>query len=433
MKIVKLVAENIKKVRAVEITPDGNTVIISGRNEQGKTSVLDAIWYALGGRDAMKGVKKPIRDGETSAKVVLDLGDYRVERTFSGDATNLKVTSADGKAKFSSPQDLLNGLIGNLAFDPLAFSNMKEPAQKEMLMGLVDIGIDLTMWEANRKALYDDRTAINRTAKELEGQLSGLPLQANVPAKEVIISDILAEKADAEKSDAKKHEAVNYHQEKLRLFASNEQRSATMLSELSELEAKAEAVKKEREILLCSQAEISKQIDQEKKVMAALEFTDMAKFDTQIIEAEETNKKVRMNLKRIEVADALKAKNAESDSLTIKIKDMDDSKTKAITSAVFPIDGLSFDDVGVVYKGMPFAQCSSAERLRVSLAMAMAMNPKLRVIRIMDGSLLDSNNMAVIKEMAEKADFQVWIECVDESGKVGIVIEDGSVVDQAEA
>ena len=89
--------------------------------------------------------------------------------------------------------------------------------------------------------------------------------------------------------------------------------------------------------------------------------------------------------------------------------------------------GLGFDDDGVTLDGVPFAQASAAEQLRVSVAMAMALNPKVRIIRITDGSLLDSENLALIEEMAGANGFQVWIERVDESGAVGVVIEDGEV------
>lgn len=429
MKIIRLTAENIKKVKAVEITPDGNTVIIAGRNEQGKTSILDAIWYALGG---VKGVKKPIRDGEKSAKVMLDLGDFKVERTFSGETTSLKVVSADGKAKFSSPQTLLDGLIGNLSFDPLAFSHMKESAQKETLLGLVDIGIDLKTWEGERLSLYDERTVVNRAAKELDGQLAGLVRFPNAPAEEVKIASITAEMEEARKvyadnyrqrTDLEKIENDIYVMDKniesdKEAIAETERHLASLRAKVKSSEEGAKALK---EIAGAAHEKVDILVD-----------PDMAIFDTRLLEVEKTNEEVRSNIKYIETKTALDGKQKESAKLTASIDALDKTKTDAIKAAKFPIEALSFDDAGVLYKGMPFAQCSSAERLRVSLAMAMAMNPKLRVIRIMDGSLLDSHNMAVIKEMAEDKDFQVWIECVDESGKVGIVIEDGQVVKSAE-
>ena len=121
MKIISLTAENVKRLRAVEITPDGNVVTITGRNAQGKTSVLDAIWLALGGGAASKGTIRPIRDGEEKASVRLDLGDLVVTRTWTGDKTALTVTAADG-AKYTSPQGILDALVGRLSFDPLEFT-----------------------------------------------------------------------------------------------------------------------------------------------------------------------------------------------------------------------------------------------------------------------------------------------------------------------
>ena len=109
---------------------------------------------------------------------------------------------------------------------------------------------------------------------------------------------------------------------------------------------------------------------------------------------------------------------------------MPGAQAEAATSrlhAEFPVDGLGFDESGVTYQGVPFKQASSAEQLRVSLAMAIALNPKLRVIRIADGSLLDSDNLALIEAAAKESDYQVWIEMVGDGNGRGIVIEDGEV------
>ena len=113
--------------------------------------------------------------------------------------------------------------------------------------------------------------------------------------------------------------------------------------------------------------------------------------------------------------------------LSGQIADLDAAKKNSLAKAKFPINGLSFSDEGVEYNGVHFDQASSAEKLRVSLAIAIAANPKLRVIRISDGSLLDSKNRKIIEEMATANDFQIWLESVDETGKVGIYIEDGAV------
>src|SRR5690606_34719409 len=115
------------------------------------------------------------------------------------------------------------------------------------------------------------------------------------------------------------------------------------------------------------------------------------------------------------------------EALTEKIAGLDKAKATALASATFPVEGLGVDESGVTFRGVPFAQASSAEQIKVAAAMAMAANPKLRVIRIMDGSLLDDANLTAIAELAKEKDFQVWVERVGDPGPMGVLIEDGMV------
>lgn len=154
---------------------------------------------------------------------------------------------------------------------------------------------------------------------------------------------------------------------------------------------------------------------------------EVAPLVQRLTAADETNKAVRAKLQRRELEKELQTYATFAQRATNRIAELDEKREQALSAASFPIDGLSFDDEGVLYNGVPFAQASAAERLRVSVAMAMAMNPQVRVIRITDGSLLDSDNLRLIETMAKDKDFQVWIERVDESGEVGVVIEDGQV------
>src|ERR1700678_3034713 len=127
LKILGLYAENVKRLKVIEITPDGHLVQITGENENGKTSIFDAIWWALDGMSNVQ--KRPIRDGEDQAIVQLKLGDKAVElvvtrtfqRTPEGFDSKLKVEAADGSG-FNSPQAMLDKFLGALTFDPLAFS-----------------------------------------------------------------------------------------------------------------------------------------------------------------------------------------------------------------------------------------------------------------------------------------------------------------------
>ena len=139
------------------------------------------------------------------------------------------------------------------------------------------------------------------------------------------------------------------------------------------------------------------------------------------------NGDIRAKLASAAVMSDLTFAKEASVELTASIEGVDHAKAEAIGSAGLPVAGLGFDDLGVTLNGVPFSQSSAAERLRTSIAIAMAANPTIRVIRITDGSLLDSANLAVIEEMATAADFQIWIEKVDETGTVGFTVEDGAL------
>src|SRR4051812_767157 len=190
MKIVQLNAENVKRLKAVEIVPKGSTVIVSGKNGQGKTSVLDSILLALAGKDAQKLMTKPIREGEDHAEVRLDLGEYVVTRSWTGnDKSYLKVEGKAGE-KFPSPQALLDSLNGELSFDPLEFARKNAKEQRETLLGIVDIGLDLDAWQREFDGLYEARTEVGRDVKSLEGRLDGFPYVIDCPDEEVNVAEL---------------------------------------------------------------------------------------------------------------------------------------------------------------------------------------------------------------------------------------------------
>ncbi len=177
MRIVNLVAENIKRIVAIDISPTSNMVTISGRNGSGKTSILDSIWWALAGTSHIQ--PAPIRKNATTARIRLDLGEIVVTRTFrkadEGRVTTaITVTTADG-ARYQSPQGMLDKLLGELSFDPLAFTRMSPAEQVETLRRFVP-GVDFDAIDAAAKADYERRTDVNRQAKSLRAQLEALAI-----------------------------------------------------------------------------------------------------------------------------------------------------------------------------------------------------------------------------------------------------------------
>lgn len=400
MKVISLKAENVKRLKAIEITPDpdGNVVIISGRNGQGKTSVLDSIWYALAGGHAIP--DQPVREGERRAKVELDLGDFTVTREWKAGKSELTVMSKEG-AKYGSPQKFLDEKLGALSFDPLAFANKAARDQRQLLLDIVNNdGLDLDEIDAKRAALFDQRTDINRRVRDTEGAITELPeIPEETPDEEISAAGIVAER-----------EAFLAEQRRRIELAS---RIRFTHNAIEELRAK---LADEEQLL----AELTDDLPTDELVAV-----DTA---VQLAAIETTNGLVRVKQARATLTSDLVGYQGRVDELTASIAALDKTKQDAIESATLPIEGLAFDEEGVTYQGIPFKQSSGAEQLRVSLAMAMALNPTVRVIRVADGSLLDSTNMAVIAEMAAAQDFQIWLERVDETGTIGFTIEDGEVV-----
>ena len=208
MKIVQLRAENVKRLVAVEITPEGNVIEITGKNGAGKTSVLDSIWWALAGNRTHQAV--PVRQGETEAVISLDLGDIKVRREFSvrepkeGEEpipavtiTRLFVESAEG-ARYPSPQKMLDKLVDTLTFDPLAFSRMAPGAKLAVLRGFVT-GVDFDAEAVADRGEYQQRRDQNRMAKDSRTRMAGI----QVPAVEGDEPDIEARQQAL--TEARKH------------------------------------------------------------------------------------------------------------------------------------------------------------------------------------------------------------------------------------
>lgn len=394
MKIISLEAENVKHLRVVQIKPDGSLVVVGGDNAAGKSCVLDSIEYALGGADSIP--SEPIRKGQKRARVVLDLGDIIVTRTFTGKGTNLTVKNKDG-ATFKSPQTMLTELVGELAFDPLEFSKMGTKRQAEVLKQLV--GIDFDQKNADRKKLFDERTEVNRDGKDLRSRVDGTKHHDDVPDSLISLKQLTVEHEKAYRNNATVSAA--------KMSLSNDEK------ELEKLEQQVKILRRK--------------ISDQRKELSSVEVMDIKAISLMMEEAEAINNKVRENEEYDKLSKQLTELRSKSQKLTNQIEMIDEDKEKVLANAKFPVDGLAIDDDGVTFKDIPFDQCASAEQIRVSVAIGLAMNPKLRILLIREGSLLDKNNLATIAGMAEKADAQVWIERVSEGSECTVIMEDGSV------
>ena len=412
MKVIRLSASNVLRLKAVEVEPAGTVQIVAGKNGAGKSSLLNALYLALAGGQASREIAKPVREGEEWAEVQLDLGSLIVTRTWDDKGkTTLTVKAADG-GNYKSPQTLLDQLIGKLSFDPLAFTRLSAREQREALLDL--LGLDFTEADAERQRLYDLRTDTGRRAHAF-GEVPKLPKGA--PIDEVSASSILDRIRAASDLESKARSFDRQIQER-------EQRIELTLSRLEDLRSQIASLEDEATGHKDSIAQLTDARN------GLPEPEDGAALQAELAQVEDRNKAARDNRRILEAAEQQNALQEEYAAFGRQIEGLDRAKADAIAAAEMPVAGLGFDESGVTFGGVPFGQASSAEQIRVSLAMAMALNPTLRVIRIMDGSLLDADSMAAIRAAAEEHDVQVWIEVVGDGDgdPATIVIDDGEIV-----
>ena len=470
MKIVKLSSENVKRLKAVAVEPGESSVVtVGGRNDQGKSSVLDSIAYALGGERLIPA--EPIRNGETDAKIDVDLGEYVVERRFrrkkihtcpwaldqtyvdphdlagptaahehdedcqfrwSEMTSTLAVKSKDG-ARYPSPQALLDKLVGALTFDPLAFARAKPAEQRTTLAGVV--GLDLSDLERRRDAAARERAERKQVVAVLDARVASMKRWPETPAEPLpysAVKDAIAaaaaekRKADDLADDASDKKAKAMW-EKLTLHTANERISA--------INDHIQALDRERAAILPSLPSLA---DNAQKAADAFDVARRAAdealgavpsvddLNAEIARITATNRQVADNQAyETAVADAAAGRvlAAQSNDVVAKIAA---EKVSRLVSVSFPISGLGLTDDGVTFDGLPFEQASQSKRILVSAAVGLAINPTIKVLLIRDGSLLDAASLASLAEWAGTNGAQVWIERVTtDADGVAVFIEDG--------
>lgn len=447
MRLIELKSENFKRLKAVRLAPDKSVTPIVGRNGQGKTSVIDSISAALGG--AAEAPAMPIRKGQESAEVIVDLGDIKVRRRWTAKGSTLEVFSPDG-AKYPGPQAVLDKLIGKLSFDPLEFSRLPAKAQAKTLAEFA--GVDLEDFANKRRAVFDDRTAVNKQLKAAKAQLDGMP-EVEAPDEEVSVASLIADydahKANNDEADDLENEAIaqaelleDAKKKLVEVNAGPAKVAAHFDAKIAELKQQLLAAEKDKsdaiyaaeQVIAHVESEIKSRQDVVSEAQTAAKRAariDLAASKAAITNAETTNAAVRQRKARIAKADEVKKLEEQAERLTARIEFADNGLAKIIAESALPIPGLTMSADGVMLNGVPFADCSGAEKLRASVAVAIAINPKLKLMLIRDGSLLDADGMAMLAEMAEKADAQVLIERVQNGTEVGVTIEDGEIVDAA--
>jgi hypothetical protein len=489
MKVVKLRAANLMNLTAVEITPGDETIVtVGGKNGAGKSSVLNAIAMALGGAALVP--QEPIRGDETEGTAEVDLGDIVVTRRFkrdhlacdcgenvgidkgkpdlehkpdcasfkfgptrsslivrakqacdceaSGNAAKPKQHAADPHAKscavytaptYSSPQAMLDGLVGKLTFDPLAFSKAEETPQKVVLQKLV--GLDTRQADAEYAMAYAERAKHNKTLADAQAKLKLLPRYEGVPALEVDVSALIEEIKKADELRTIANEAVGRYEGSKGTIVAREQSVDGQKRHLARLETELreakEALERAHQELDAARADVQARAEQATVAQAAV--PDTAVLNEKLRESTEVNKKVRANQAATAQEHVVAAVKGLIQTEEKRLEEAIAARRAALAAVKFPVPGLGFSEHGVTFNGKPLKQASTAEQVRVSVAIGLALNPKLRVLLVRDGSLLDTDSIKAITDQAAAADAQLWLEYMTENKEgVTVMIEDGAVV-----
>lgn len=407
VKITQFEAENVKRIKAVALTPAENGLtVIGGRNNQGKTSVLDAIIWGLGG-DRYR-PSQAMRDGSIlppKERLTLSNGIV-VER--SGKNSDLKVTDADGRR---AGQTLLNAFVEQLALDLPKFLEATSREKAAMLLRTIGLEEQVAALERREKALYDQRTAIGRICEQKEHYAKELPSYPDAPDEPVSAYDLI-----------QRQQAIlarNGENQRKR------QRAAQLAAEQDRL-GKELGLLEERYRAVCADCEIAA------KDALDLQDESTAELEASLRDIEAINTKVRTNQDKARAVAEAQSYGDQYAGLTVQIEDVRKQKTDLLAGANLPLPGLSVENGELTYQGKAWDCMSGSDQLKVAAAIVRAVNPDCGFI------LLDKLEQMDLETLRE---FGAWMEAeglqgiatrVSTGPECSIIIEDGSIRQEPE-
>lgn len=386
-KITIATLTNFQKVSYARIEPSGNLIVLAGKNGAGKTGTIDGLETTFTGHNG-RNIKRPIKDGHGKASIDIALSDgSTLTRGYTPSGTTLKGKDAAGN-KFGQKE--IDARLSSLGIDGRKFISMGEKDQLKALLSIVDLPFVPAELDAERKALEAKRLLVGQQGKAI-GEVTVDP---SLPTVETSAQEIISAIRLAQDQAAKIKEAEQG-------FAYAQGKVAEISAKIAELTGELEG---------WTEAVITRQGELESQPLPA----DTAALEAQLATVEEANAEIRANNTAREQAATKDSLRTQYEALTEEIKAIDKRKADGLSQAEMPIEGLDFDDEGVLYQGVPFSRASGREQLIVSCAMIMATNPEIRVIVVRDGNVLDLEGLQILQDMAEATDFQVFIEIVRE-------------------
>lgn len=417
MKISNLQIENVKRVKAVRIEPtDKGLTILGGRNNQGKSSVLDSIAWALGGNR-----KKPSqadREGSMNKpylKVTMNNG-LVVER--KGKNSDLKVTDPDGN---SAGQTLLDSFVEELAIDLPQFMEATNKEKADTLLKIIGVGDQLYELEREEKELYDERRSVYRIKEQKRKYAEELPYHEDAPDEPLKISALINEQQEIL---ARNGENQKKRQEAQRLadrVDAQKEKMASVKAEIARLEDQL------AEMEDIHQGTV-KDLETAQKTAEQLQDESTAELEQSIAENEQINEKVRTNLKKEAAEEEARSYETQYEKMSGQIQAIRDKKQALLDEADLPLPELSVKEGALTYKGQEWDNMSGSEQLKVSTAIVRKLKPDCGFVLIDKLEQMDLETMKEFGQWLESEDLQAIATRVSTGEECQIIIEDGEVV-----
>lgn len=413
--INELQVENLKRIKAVKLEPSASGLtVIGGKNGQGKTSVLDAIAWALGGEKFRP--TNPKRDGALTPPnlhVALSNGIVVERKGING---SLKVIDPTGK---KSGQRLLDEFISKLALNLPAFLHASEAEKSKALLQIIGVGDKLTVLDRKEEQLYNQRQEVGRIADRKKKAAEEMPFYPNMPAEPVSVSDLLKEQQDIlARNGENNRKRINAREMQERFMRAESNYKAAMEA----LKAAEDTLRKAR-----ADAEVAA------KSVQDLQDESTAELEENLRNVEVMNEKIRANAAK-EGAE-LEANNLqqEYEGLTEQIESVRSDRADLLKEADLPLPGLSVKDGHLLYKGEPWDGMSGAEQLKVAVAIIRKLNPECGFVLMDKLEQMDTDTLKEFGKWLEEEGLQVIATRVSTGDECSIIIEDGMVKRDEEA
>lgn len=437
MRITALYVRDFKRLHDIELRPDADRaiILIGGKNANGKSSLLDALSTAFGGKKQQP--DDPVRHGadEATIRVELDDGELEVRRVIQPGGESL-LEVRDRLGAVSAPQTVLNKLVGARFLDPLAFLSLAAKDQAAALMKVIPGAERIGELNAKRKRAFDRRTEVGRDLTKAEGELARLP-EVAVEAP-IAVAALAAERAGMSelqqvgaKATARKEVAVRATQDAVARRVANDHAIKKLEAQLAELRAMDETLS--AEVQRCEEAARASIAEVDRVAAEWLALAPRrAALDADFVRADAHNRAVfaaeAQNKRHAQARADVEKLTREQADLTKVLDTIDTRKAEILAAAALPVPGLAIADDGIELAGVPFDQASDAEQWRVALALVIAASPGLDDVWIRDGALLDDESLALVAEQSHAAGKRPWIERVGTRDPGVIEIRDGRVV-----